>query len=85
MQAEHADKSSVSKELDNVRKHLKRYRKQQGSDTVDYYKFVLNPQNFGETIENMFYVSFLIRDGNVRLQIDPENGCPKIGLLIKIK
>jgi hypothetical protein len=43
---------------------------------------VINPDEhsgFGETIENMFYVSFLIKDGQVRLQIDPNTGCPKIG------
>lgn len=71
--------NSVNKELDNVRRHLRRFYKQTGSNSVDYYKFVLNPESFGETVENMFYVSFLMKDGQVRLNIDT-HGTPSIGL-----
>ncbi|KAG9244299.1 Nse4 C-terminal-domain-containing protein [Calycina marina] len=33
-----------------------------------YFPFVINPKSFGQTIENMFYVSFLIRDGKLAIQ-----------------
>jgi len=82
LQAERGEINSVSRELDNVKRQLRAYCKQQGSTKVDYYKFVLNPHNFGETIENMFYVSFLVQDLSIRLEIDPESGCPKIGFII---
>jgi len=45
---------------------------------IDLIRFVVNPQSFGQTIENMFYVSFLIREGSVKLDFD-ENGLPSIG------
>lgn len=35
---------------------------------VAYFPFVVNPQSFGQTIENMFYVRFLIRDGKIAVR-----------------
>ncbi len=37
---------------------------------VDLLRFVVNPHSFGQTVENMFYVSFLIRDGKVGIGTD---------------
>ncbi|EED17626.1 nuclear protein Qri2/Nse4, putative [Talaromyces stipitatus ATCC 10500] len=34
------------------------------------YPFAINPKSFGQTIENLFYISFLIRDGNVGISQD---------------
>ncbi|KXJ93891.1 Nse4 C-terminal-domain-containing protein [Microdochium bolleyi] len=37
---------------------------------IDLLRFVVNPRSFGQTVENLFYVSFLIRDGQVRIDFD---------------
>ena len=42
---------------------------------VDLFRFVINPKSFGQTIENMFYVSFLIRDGSVGIILS-DDGLP---------
>lgn len=42
---------------------------------VDLFKFVVNPKSFGQTVENLFYVSFLIRDGKAGITID-DDGLP---------
>ena len=34
------------------------------------YRFAFNPESFGQTVENLFYISFLIRDGNAGIQVD---------------
>ncbi|KAI1161501.1 hypothetical protein F5B18DRAFT_627769 [Nemania serpens] len=44
---------------------------------IDLLKFVVNPKSFGQTVENMFYVSFLVRDGAVQIEFD-ENGLPAL-------
>jgi len=47
---------------------------------LDLLRFVINPRSFGQSVENMFYVSFLIRDGKVEIECD-EDGIPAIGML----
>ncbi|KAL2128071.1 hypothetical protein VTI74DRAFT_9763 [Chaetomium olivicolor] len=44
---------------------------------IDLLRFVVNPHSFGQTVENMFYISFLIREGSVRLEFDGD-GLPAI-------
>ncbi|KAK8109995.1 hypothetical protein PG999_008132 [Apiospora kogelbergensis] len=39
---------------------------------IDLLRFVVNPRSFGQTVENMFYVSFLIRDAKIRLEYDDD-------------
>jgi hypothetical protein len=51
---------------------------------IDLMRFVVNPKSFGQTIENMFYVSFLIRDGRVEIDFD-DYGLPALGKSIIIE
>ena len=44
---------------------------------VSLFDFVVNPRSFGQTVENLFYVSFLIKEGSFGIQNDSE-GLPTL-------
>lgn len=44
---------------------------------VPFFHFVVNPRSFGQTVENIFYVSFLIRDGAAGIGND-HSGLPTL-------
>lgn len=74
---ETAEDNSISKELDKIRKQLKTaWKNSSQKDSIGYYEFVLNPTCFSKSVENMFYVSFLIKDGTVGVDVNPQTGLP---------
>ncbi|KIH87668.1 nuclear protein qri2 [Sporothrix brasiliensis 5110] len=44
---------------------------------VDLIRFAVNPLSFSQTVENLFYISFLVRDGRAGLAYD-HTGLPSI-------
>lgn len=44
---------------------------------VPLFRFCINPKSFGQSVENLFYISFLIRDGNVGVSQD-SRGLPTL-------
>lgn len=45
------------------------------------FKYAINPHSFGQTVENLFYVSFLIKEGTCGIYYD-DDGMPSIGTLL---
>ncbi|XP_045468949.1 EP300-interacting inhibitor of differentiation 3 [Harmonia axyridis] len=41
-----------------------------GEQPIDYYDYVIDTSNFTTTVENMFYCSFLVRDGKAKIDLD---------------
>jgi non-structural maintenance of chromosomes element 4 len=41
-------------------------------EPIKLYEFVINANSFGQTVENLFYLSFLMRDG--KLSVKEEDG-----------
>ena len=44
---------------------------------VPLFEFAVNPKSFGQTVENLFYVSFLVKDGFVKISFD-DDGLPTL-------
>ena len=39
---------------------------------INYFEFVIDPRSFGQTIENIFYLSFSARDARAKIEIDAD-------------
>lgn len=42
---------------------------------INLFEFVINPRSFGQTVENIFYLSFSVRDARARIEVD-RDGIP---------
>merc|ERR1719447_1954140 len=62
--------------VNSTRKILENIYKQGGKKPVGYFEFVIDPESFGNTVENMFHVSFLVKQRVVCLTVDDEVGLP---------
>ena len=47
---------------------------------INLFEFVLNPGSFAQTIENIFYLSFSVRDARAKIE-DDENGLPIVSYI----
>lgn len=78
----------VAEDLDNdenqntatlVKSVLSSFRSKQGGNkvAVNFFKFFIDPNSFSQSVENLFFASFLIRDGRLKLFKD-SNGVPMV-------
>lgn len=63
------EEESVEETVDKIKRFIRHYYRI-NEKSLDFYRLILDPHDFGKTIENMLYVSFLIRDGIITLVKD---------------
>ncbi|KAM3860929.1 non-structural maintenance of chromosomes element 4 homolog A-like [Diretmus argenteus] len=69
MEATHEE--ATEKEVERILGYLKAYSKDDPTP-ISYYEFVIDPNSFSRTVENIFHTSFLIRDGVARMYLDDD-------------
>eukprot|EP01114_Cavostelium_apophysatum_P014871 TRINITY_DN3957_c0_g1_i1.p1 TRINITY_DN3957_c0_g1~~TRINITY_DN3957_c0_g1_i1.p1 ORF type:complete len:425 (-),score=102.44 TRINITY_DN3957_c0_g1_i1:585-1859(-) len=69
---EHLD-SETSRNVQEVKSHLEKAKE------MNFYKFIFDPKSFSNTVENMFHLSFLIKEGHASLKLD-ESRQPIVGI-----
>lgn len=67
---------------EELRAEMKRHRISPDGG-ANLFDFVVNPHSFGQTVENIFYVSFLIKEGVVGLSMDPD-GMPTLRMFLHL-
>jgi len=68
---DHEDNNTVSETERIYNILMKRFRKTKG-EPFCFYEVLINPHSFSRTIENIFYVSFLIKDGFAKIFLDED-------------
>ena len=61
------DEDSVERTVRKIKKLITCHCKETGKP-LDFFQLILHPDDFGRTIRNMLYVSFLVKDGVMKLR-----------------
>lgn len=69
---EGSHQEATEKEVERILGYLKSYYQDDPTSPISYYEFVIDPSSFSRTVENIFHMSFLIRDGLARMHVDDE-------------
>lgn len=64
---------ATTAEVERVLDILWKLYRETDENAICFFEFVLNPQSFGQTIENIFYTSFLVKDGLARVSLDEDS------------
>ena len=71
------EEESTTKDVQHIMYCVARACRSKGR--VGYFQFLVDPESFGRTVENMFHLSFLVKDGRVGVVMG-QDGIPYIFL-----
>uniref|UniRef100_A0A0N5AWQ3 Non-structural maintenance of chromosomes element 4 n=1 Tax=Syphacia muris TaxID=451379 RepID=A0A0N5AWQ3_9BILA len=66
------ERVNLTRQLDNVYSCLKRRLRSDNVGQIGFYEFCLDPNDFARSVENIFYVSFLIKETRVKIVFEED-------------
>ncbi|NXX92966.1 NSE4A protein, partial [Centropus bengalensis] len=67
---EESHQEATEKEVERILRLLQSHFKNDSDVPISFFDLVIDPNSFARTVENIFHVSFIIRDGLARLKLD---------------
>ncbi|KAM5142322.1 non-structural maintenance of chromosomes element 4 homolog A [Mantella aurantiaca] len=69
---EESHQEATEKEVERILGYLQSYFREEPDTPISFFDFVIDPNSFARTVENIFHVSFIIRDGFASIKLDPD-------------
>ncbi|NWS26798.1 NSE4A protein, partial [Polioptila caerulea] len=69
---EESYQEATEKEVERILRILQTHFENDPNTPISFFDFVIDPNSFAHTVENMFHVSFLIKDGLARIKLDED-------------
>ncbi|XP_025774100.1 non-structural maintenance of chromosomes element 4 homolog A [Puma concolor] len=69
---EESHQEATEKEVERILGLLQTYFREDPDTPMSFFDFVVDPHSFPRTVENIFHVSFIIRDGFARIKLDQD-------------
>ncbi|XP_048208182.1 non-structural maintenance of chromosomes element 4 homolog A-like [Perognathus longimembris pacificus] len=69
---EESHQEATEKEVERILGLLQSYFREDPDITMSFFDFVVDPHSFPHRVENIFHVSFIIRDGFARIRLDQD-------------
>ncbi|KAL9652500.1 hypothetical protein ABK040_000072 [Willaertia magna] len=68
-----ATTKKVEEMYKSLKKQVKKRKKEKQDTILNFSEVVVDPKSFTKTIENIFYYSFLVKEGKASLSLDPKS------------
>ncbi|NXQ02689.1 NSE4A protein, partial [Vidua macroura] len=69
---EESHQEATEKEVERILRILQTHFENDPNTPISFFDFVMDPNSFARTVENVFHVSFLIRDGLAKIKLDED-------------
>lgn len=63
---------ATTEEVERVLGCLRELYRAEGRNPICYFRLSLNPDSYGQAVENIFHLSFLVRDGLAKIYLDDD-------------